>query len=85
MSWHNLVSAQISNVCITRHAALNARAYIACVKQFVMSLLAIPWEIGSVGAERVGQGEVGCIHPKGENSMAVCGFGCKNPSVGVVS
>jgi len=22
------------------------------------------------------------IHPKGENSMAVCGFGCKNPSVG---
>jgi len=36
-----------------------------------------------VGAERVGQGEVGWyIHPKGENSMAVCGFGCINPSVG---
>jgi len=32
-----------------------------------------------VGAEtqRVGQGEVGWyIHPKGENSTAVCGFGC---------
>ena len=48
-----------------------------------MSLLAIPWEIGSVRAERVGQGEVGWyIHPKGEKSMAVCGFGCINPSVG---
>jgi len=36
-----------------------------------------------VRAERVGQGEVGwCTHPKGENSMAVCGFGCKYPSVG---
>jgi len=34
MSWHGLVSAQISNVCITRHAALNAIAYIVCVKQF---------------------------------------------------
>jgi len=34
-------------------------------------------------AEKVGQGEVGWyIHPKGENSMTVCGFGCKNPSVG---
>jgi len=41
MSWHDLVSAQISNVCITRHAALNATAYIVCVKQFVMSLPAI--------------------------------------------
>jgi len=31
-----------------------------------------------VEAERVGEGEVGWyIHPKGENSMAVCGFGCK--------
>ena len=36
-----LVSAQISNVCITRHAALNAIAYIVCVKQFVKSLPAI--------------------------------------------
>jgi len=36
-----------------------------------------------VGAERVGQGEVGWyIHPKGEKSMAVCEFGFKNPSVG---
>jgi len=30
-----------------------------------------------------GKGEVGWhIHLNGENSMAVCGFGCKNPSVG---
>jgi len=25
------------------------------------------------------------IHPEGENSMAVFGFGCKNPSVGHLS
>ena len=41
MSRHDLVSAQISNVCITQHAALNAIACIVCVKQFVMSLPAI--------------------------------------------
>jgi len=41
MSQHDLVSAQISNVCITRLAALNAIACIACVNQFVMSLPAI--------------------------------------------
>jgi len=41
MSRHNLVSDQTSNVCITRHAPLNAIAYIVCVKQFVMSLPAI--------------------------------------------
>ena len=32
MSQHDLVSAQISNVRITHHAALNAIAYIVCVK-----------------------------------------------------
>jgi len=32
MSQHNLVSAQTSNVCITRHAALNA---IACMCQTI--------------------------------------------------
>ena len=32
MSWHDLVSAQASNVCITRRAALNAVAYMVCVK-----------------------------------------------------
>jgi len=37
MSRHDLVSAQTSNVCITHLAALNAIAYIICVKQFVMS------------------------------------------------
>jgi len=41
MSRHDLVSAQISNVCITHHAALNPIAYIVCVKQFVMSLPAV--------------------------------------------
>ena len=48
MSWHDLVSAQnqISNVCITQHAALNAIAYIVFVKQFVMSLPAISLALG---------------------------------------
>ena len=41
MSQHDLVSAQTSNVCVTRHAPLNAIAYIVFVKQFVMSLPAI--------------------------------------------
>ena len=41
MSQHDLISAQTSNVCITRDAPLNAIAYIVCVKQFVMSLPAI--------------------------------------------
>ena len=41
MSRHDLVSAQTSTVCITHHAALNAIAYIVCVRQFVMSLPAI--------------------------------------------
>jgi len=50
MSRHDLVSAPISTVCITRHAALNAIAYIVHVKQFVMSLAAISlgyWLSGS--------------------------------------
>ena len=41
MSWHDLASAQMYNVCITHRAALNAIAYIVCVKRFVMSLPAI--------------------------------------------
>jgi len=41
MSRHDLVSARTPNVCITRHAALNAIAYIVGIKQFVMSLPAI--------------------------------------------
>ena len=64
MSRHDLVSAPISTVYITRHAALNAIAYIVCVKQFVISRPQFPGGIGSVGAEtqRVGQGEVGwCV------------------------
>ena len=39
MPWHDL--SQTSNVCITHHEALNALAYIVCVKQFVMSLSGI--------------------------------------------
>ena len=38
MSRHDLVSAQTSNICITRLAALNTITYIVCVKQFVMSV-----------------------------------------------
>ena len=38
MSQHDLVSAQISNVWITHHPALNVTVYILCVKQFVVSL-----------------------------------------------
>jgi len=50
MSRHDLVSAQISNVCITCHAALKLMLYIVCVKQFVMLLPAISlgyWFSGS--------------------------------------
>jgi len=57
-------------------SALNAIAYTVCIKQFVVSLPAI-----SLGDwfSVVGKGEVGWyIHPKGENSMAVCGFGLKS-------
>ena len=78
--YSQLVSAQNSMVYINHHAALYA---IACIEQFVLSLSAMSLEIGSVWAERVGQGKVGWyIHPEGENSMVVCGFGCRNPSVG---
>jgi len=42
MSRPDLISAQTSNICITRLAALNAIAYIVYyVKQFVMSFPAI--------------------------------------------
>jgi len=74
MSRYDLVSAQTSNVCITHHAALNA----VHAKQFVMSLPAM--SLGdwfSMSCRKVGRGEVGWyIHPKSENSMVVCGFGC---------
>ena len=77
MSWHDLVSAQISNVCMTRHVALNAIAYIVCVKQFVM-FQQFPRETGSLCAERMGQGEVGWyIHPKGENRWLCVGLAVK--------
>ena len=29
-----------------------------------------------------GTGGGGLVYPKGENSMAVSGFGCENPSLG---
>jgi len=79
MSRHYLVSAQTSNVCITCHTALNAIGYIVS-NNLWCHFQQFPWGIGSVGAERVGQGEVGWyIHPKGENRVAVCGFSCKIP------
>ena len=88
MSRRDLVSAQnhaeakvaplITNVYIPCFAALNA---IACTCQtIVMSLR--DWFSVSIDylwcEQMVGQGEVGWyIYPKGENSMAVSGFGCK--------
>ena len=77
MSQYDLVSAQTSNVCITRPAALKAIAYIVCVKEFVMSLPAISLGDWFSVSRRVGQGEVGQYI----NSMAMSEFGCKNPSV----
>ena len=78
MSQHDLVSARISNVCTTRYAALNAIAYIVCVKQFVMSLPAISLGYWFSGSRKGETGEVGWyIHLKGENRTALCGFGCK--------
>ena len=83
LSRHDLVSAQTSNVCITHHAALNAIAYIVCVKQFVISLPVISLGDWFSVSRKGGTEGDGLVHtPKGENSMAVCGFGCKYPSVG---
>ena len=62
MSWHDLVSAQISNVCITRHAALNAIAYIVCVKQLVMSLPAISLGYWFSGSRKGGTGGGGLVY-----------------------
>ena len=85
MSRHDLVSAGTPNVYITRHAALNAIAYIVGVKQFVMSLPAISLGDWFSVSRKGGTGGGGLVYiyiymyPKGENSMTVCGFGCKNP------
>ena len=76
MSQHDLVSAQISNVCITRHAALNAIAYIVRVKQFVMSLPSI--SLGDWFS--VGQGEVGLyIHPRVKEAWLCVSLALKIP------
>jgi len=49
----------------------------------VMSLPALSLGDWFSESRKGGIGEVGWyIYPKGENSMAVCGFGCKNPSIG---
>jgi len=45
-------------------------------QQFVESLPACPWENGGTVGD-------GLVHPKDENSMAMSGLGCENPSVGV--
>ena len=67
-------------------SALNAIACIVCVKQLVMSLPAISLGGWFSVSRKGGTGGGGLvyisIHPKGENRMAVWGFGCKNPSVG---
>ena len=66
MSQHDLVSAQISNVCITRHAALNSIAYIVCIKQFVMSLPAISLVDWFSVSRKGGTGGGGLVYtPKG--------------------
>jgi len=66
LSRHDLVSAQISNVCITRHAAINAIAYIVCVKQFVMSLPAISLGDWFSVSRKGGTGGGGLVYtPKG--------------------
>jgi len=71
MSRHNLVLAQFSNVRITHYAALNAKAYIVCVKQFVMSLPAIFLGDWFSVSRKGGAGGGGLVYtPKGENSMA---------------
>jgi len=63
MSWHNLVSAQTSNVCITRLAAI---AYIVYVKQFVMSFPAISLGDWFSVSRKGGTGEGGLVcTPKG--------------------
>jgi len=65
------------NVYITRHAALNDM-YVSnngdvTSNSFLGRL---------VQCEQKGREVDRYIHPKGENSMAACGFGCKNPLVG---
>jgi len=66
MSRHDLVSAQISNVYITCHAALNAIVYTVCIKQFVMSLPAISLRYWFSGSRKGGTGGGGLVYiPKG--------------------
>ena len=72
MSWHDLVSAQTSNVCITRHAALNAIASIHCMCQTICDVTSSNF-LGRLvqcvkGWDRMGWYK----HPKDENSMAGC-------------
>jgi len=81
-TWY--VSAQL-NISSNLQCLHNQAYSFKCYSMYVSNNLwccfqQCPLEIGSVWAERVGCGEVGWyIHPKGENSMAVCGF---DPSVG---
>jgi len=66
MSQHDLVSAQTSKVCITRHAALNATAYIVCVTHFVMPLPAISLGDWFSVSRKGGTGGGGLVYtPKG--------------------
>ena len=77
-TWY--VSAQLtinSNPQCLHHLSCSFKCYsIHCICQTTSSGFygrLVQWEQ---------KGEVGWyIHPKGENSMAVCGFGCENSSV----
>ena len=45
MAWHNLVSAQTGNVCITCYATLSA---IACMCQAICDVSSTPWVIANM-------------------------------------
>jgi len=74
---HDLVSAQTSNVSTTSHAALNA---IACMCRKICGVTSSNVLGRLVQCKQKGWGRerVGWYTPKGDNSMAVCGFQ-KNP------
>ena len=66
MSQHDLVRISSNLQCLHNSpAALNAVAYIVCVKQFVMSLLVMSLGDWFSVSRKDGTGEVGWyIHPK---------------------
>jgi len=82
MSWHDLISAQTSNVCITHHAVIACMCQTICdaTSSNVLGRLVQYKQKGWDRGRWVG------IHTQRvKNSQAVCGFSCKNPSVGSLS